>query len=71
LTMGGNDMSFLESAAQRLLDSAGSIEESLERKPQHTGIRRAAYAAGGIALLTAVSAGISSLRAHLGSPGES
>jgi hypothetical protein len=64
-------MSFLESTAQRLLDSVGSVEESLERKPQHTGIRRAAYAAGGVALLTAVSAGISSLRAHLESPSES
>ena len=57
-------MSILESAAQRLLDTYGSAEESLERKPQHSGIRRAAYAAGGFALLTAASAGISSLRAH-------
>jgi len=57
-------MSIFESAAQRLLDTLGSVEEHVDRKPQHSGIRRAAYAAGGFALLTAASAGISSLRAH-------
>jgi hypothetical protein len=64
-------MSILESTAQRLLDAFGSVEERVDKKPQHNGFRRAAYAAGGFALLTAASAGISSLRAHLESSGDS
>jgi hypothetical protein len=64
-------MSVLESAAQRLLDTLGSIEESVETKPRHKRLRLAAYAAGGVALLTAASAGISSLREHLESSKDS
>ncbi len=59
-------MSFLESAAQRLLETLDeSVETGVGRRPRHRKIRRAGYAAGGLALLTAASAGISSLRDRL------
>lgn len=63
-------MTVLESTAQRLLEALGeSVEQS--RKPRHVGVRRAAFAAGGLALLTAASAGISSLRERLESSSDS
>jgi hypothetical protein len=65
-------MSLLESTAQRLLDTlTDSLEEELGRKPRHTRMRGAAYAAAGFALLTAASAGISSVRDRLESAGNS
>jgi hypothetical protein len=59
-------MSVLESTAQRLLDTlSDSLDEELGRKPRHKKIRRAAYAVAGFTLLTAASAGISSVRDRL------
>jgi hypothetical protein len=61
--MKGDDMSLLERTAQRLLDTVGdSLDSSPEATSRHKGARRVAYMAGGFALLTAASAGISSLR---------
>jgi hypothetical protein len=59
-------MSLLESTAQRLLTTLSeSLEEELGGRPRHKRIRGAAYAAAGFALLTAASAGISSVRDRL------
>jgi hypothetical protein len=59
-------MSLLETTAQRVLSTlTDSLEEELGTKPRHKRIRGAAYAATGLALLTAASAGISSLRDRL------
>jgi hypothetical protein len=61
-----------ERTAQRLLQTLGdSLEEDLARRPRHKKARRAAYAAGGLALLTAASVGISSVRERLESSGGS
>jgi len=59
-------MSILESTAQRLLDTlSDSLDASADPGPRHRGARRVAYMAGGFAVLTAASAGISSLRDRL------
>jgi hypothetical protein len=42
-----------------------SLEPEVAERLGHKGIRRATYAAGGLALLTAASASISSLRSRL------
>lgn len=62
----------LERTAQRLLQTLGdSIEEDLGRRPSRKKARRVAFAAAGVALLTAASAGISSVRVHLESSSDS
>lgn len=60
-------MSLLESTAHRLLDTlSDSLDEEVggTRRPNKK-LRRTAYAAAGLALLTAASAGISSVRDRL------
>ena len=65
-------MSLLENTARRLLNElSDSLDEELGRKSDHQMLRRTAYAAAGIALLTAASAGISSVRDRLGSTSDS
>jgi hypothetical protein len=56
-----------QSKSQQLLEFLDSLEPDVATRPRHKRIRRATYAAGGLALLTAASAGISSLRERLGS----
>jgi hypothetical protein len=64
-------MSLLESTAQRLLDTLNESVEANGGRPRHRRIRRAAYLAGGFAVLTAASSGISSLRDRLEPPSKS
>lgn len=59
------------SKSQQLLEFLDTLESEVATKPprkrnRRKKIRRATYAAGGLALLTAASAGISSLRDRLG-----
>jgi hypothetical protein len=59
-----------QSKPQQLLRFIDSLEPEVATRPRHKRIRhkrirRATYAAGGLALLTAASAGISSLRDRL------
>ena len=58
-----------KSKSQQLVKLIDSLETEVGKsghtRPRRRGIRRAAYAAGGLALLTAASAGISSLRDRL------
>jgi hypothetical protein len=54
-----------QSKSQHLLKLLDSLESEVAPRPRHRGIRRAAFAAGGLALVTAASAGISSLRDRL------
>lgn len=59
-----------QSKPRQLLKLLDSLEPEVATKPRHKRtrhkrIRRATYAAGGLALLTAASAGISSLRDRL------
>jgi hypothetical protein len=59
-------MRFRESKSQRLLKFVDSLEPRLTDNPaKKRRVRRAAYAAAGVAALTAASAGISSLRDRL------
>jgi predicted RNA-binding protein YlxR (DUF448 family) len=58
-------MKLRETKPQRLLRFIDSIEPEVATKPRHKKTRRAAYAAAGVAVLTAASAGISSLRDRL------
>jgi hypothetical protein len=59
------------SKSQGLVKFIDSLEPEVARRPRHHRIRRATYAAGGLALLTAASAGISSLRDRLDTSGDS
>lgn len=59
-------MRLRQSKSQQLLKLLDSLEPEVAKKPRHRKARRAAYAAGGLALVTAASAGISSLRDRLG-----
>jgi hypothetical protein len=60
------DMRFRESKSQRLLKLVDSLEPTLTAHPaKKRKVRRAAYAAAGVAVLTAASAGVSSLRDRL------
>lgn len=52
--------------APKIRSLIDSLEPGVTEKLGHKGIRRAFYAAGGLALLTAASASISSLRSRLG-----
>jgi len=54
-----------QSKSQHLLKLLDSLESEVAPKPRHKRMRRAAYTAGGLALVTAASAGISSLRDRL------
>jgi C4-dicarboxylate-specific signal transduction histidine kinase len=59
-----------QSKTQQLLKFMDSLESDVATKsgpkrPRRRRLRRATYAAGGLALLTAASAGISSLRDRL------
>lgn len=54
-----------QSKSQQILKLLDSIESEVAPRPRHRKIRRAAYAAGGLALVTAASAGLSSLRDRL------
>ena len=54
-----------QSKSQQILKVLDSLESEVAPKPRHRRIRRAAFAAGGLALVTAASAGISSLRERL------
>jgi hypothetical protein len=54
-----------QSKPQQLLKLIESLEPEVAKRPRHRRIRRAAYAAGGLALVTAASAGVSSLRDRL------
>jgi hypothetical protein len=62
-------MRLRQSKSQQLLKFLDSLEPEAGtksgRKPRRKRLRRATYAAGGLALLTAASAGISSLRDRL------
>jgi hypothetical protein len=63
-------MRLRQSKSQQLLKFIDSLEPEAATKLGHTRprrkrLRRATYAAGGLALLTAASAGISSLRDRL------
>jgi hypothetical protein len=65
-----------QNKSQQLLKFIDSLEPEaaarpLHKKTGHKRIRRATYAAGGLALLTAASAGISSLRDRLEASGDS
>jgi hypothetical protein len=51
--------------ATRVRDLIGSLEPQVTTRLRPSGVRRATYAAGGLALLTAASAGLSSLRDRL------
>ena len=65
-------MSLLENTARRLLNElSDSLDEELGRSSGHKKLRRTAYAAAGIALLTAASAGVSSVRDRLDSMSDS
>jgi hypothetical protein len=65
-------MSLLESTAHRLLNTlSDSLDEELGRSSGHKKLRRTGYVAAGFALLTAASAGISSVRDRLGSTSDS
>jgi hypothetical protein len=65
-------VSLLESTAHRLLNTlTDSLDEDLDRRPNHKKLRRTAYAAAGVALLTAASAGISSVRDRVESASDS
>ena len=65
-------MSVLESTAERLLEALSeSVPADADTKPRHKTLRRAAYAAGALAAVTAASAGISSLRDRLESSSSS
>jgi hypothetical protein len=55
-----------QSKPEQLVKFLDSLEQEVAPRPRHKRIRRATYAAGGLALLTAASAGISSLRERLG-----
>ena len=54
-----------QSKSQQFLKVIESLESDVAKRPRHRRVRRAAYAAGGLALVTAASAGISSLRDRL------
>jgi|KBSMisStandDraft_5_1062788.scaffolds.fasta_scaffold1814940_1 hypothetical protein len=54
-----------QSKSQQFLKVIESLEPDVAKRPRHRRVRRAAYAAGGLALVTAASAGISSLRDRL------
>jgi C4-dicarboxylate-specific signal transduction histidine kinase len=62
-------MGIRRSKTQQLLKFIDSLESEAAKsgptRPRHKRLRRATYAAGGLALLTAASAGISSLRDRL------
>lgn len=58
-------MRLRQSKSQQLLKLLDSFEPEVAKRPRHRRVRRAAYAAGGLALVTAASAGISSLRDRL------
>jgi hypothetical protein len=58
-------MRLRKSKSQQLLKLIDSLEQEVARRPRHKGLRRATYVAGGLALLTAASASISSLRDRL------
>jgi len=65
-------MRFRESKPQRLLKYIDSLEPTLTAHPgKKRRVRRAAYAAAGVAVLTAASAGISSLRDRLDASSDS
>jgi hypothetical protein len=64
-------MRLRQSKPQQLLKFIDSLEPEVVTKPRHKRMRRATYAAGGLTLLTAVSAGISSLRDRLETSGDS
>ena len=54
-----------QSKPEQFLKLLESFEPEVAKRPRHRKIRRAAYAAGGLALVTAASAGLSSLRDRL------
>jgi|KBSMisStandDraft_5_1062788.scaffolds.fasta_scaffold3802733_1 hypothetical protein len=54
-----------QSKPEQFLKLLESLEPEGAKRPRHRKMRRAAYAAGGLALVTAASAGISSLRDRL------
>ena len=54
-----------QSKSQQFLKLLDSLESEMAPRPRQRRIRRAAFAAGGLALVTAASAGISSLRDRL------
>jgi hypothetical protein len=59
-----------QSKSQQFLKVIESLEPDVakrprHKRPRHKRLRRATYAAGGLALLTAASAGVSSLRDRL------
>jgi hypothetical protein len=56
-----------QSKPEQFLKLLESLEPEVAKRPRHRKIRRAAYAAGGLAFVTAASAGISSLRDRLDS----
>jgi hypothetical protein len=63
-------MRLRQSKSQQLLKFVDSLEPEAatklgHKRPRHKRLRRATYAAGGLALLTAASAGVSSLRDRL------
>lgn len=58
-------MRLRQSKSQQILKLLDSLEPEVAKRPRHRRVRRAAYAAGGLALVTAASAGISSLRDRL------
>jgi hypothetical protein len=61
-------MRLRKSKSERLLKFVDSLEPRLADNPaKKRSVRRAAYAAAGVAVLTAASAGISSLRDRLDS----
>jgi len=52
--------------AQRFVDALiDTLDADMGGRPRHTGMRRAVYALAGFALVTAASAGISSVRDRL------
>jgi len=54
-----------QSKSQQVLKLLDSLESEIVPRPRHRKMRRAAYAAGALAVVTAASAGISSLRERL------
>jgi len=65
------EMRFRESRPQRLLKFIDSLEPTWEGPAKKRKVRRAAYVAAGVAVLTAASAGISSLRDRLDASSDS
>jgi hypothetical protein len=61
-----NVIDSLDPEVTRIRGFIESLEPQVATRLRPKRIRRATYAAGGLALLTAASAGISSLRDHLG-----